>query len=215
MVEAMGASFGLTLAGCLILVGVTGAAVYFFMRGRHSGEPMSFEQMQMILAEEVKNVRELVTVRKNFKSRIIIDDDKKIPWLDVHIPGSSRKLCMEYSGTIVFGCDLNAIQLRRDANSVQIIVPPSRILDAYADVNSLQILYQDTGLLAKKIELTEQNELIKDDLAKERQRALQAGLLTRADENVRQTLNSIIARRGLNRGFDIEIVQNALPPPRR
>ena len=72
MFEAMGATFGATLAGCLALVGAAGAAVYFFMRRKHDAQlheqkeerrPISFEQMQTIIIGEIKNVRELVTVR--------------------------------------------------------------------------------------------------------------------------------------------------------
>lgn len=210
MLDMLGATFGATLAGCLVLIGVTGGAVYLFMKGKRDKEiqAMTYQQMQTIVSEEIRNVRELVTVRKNFTSIISFSDDKKIPFLNVHMPGSDRKFLMNYSGTITCGCDLDKIYFSRNETSthVKIIVPHSQILDKYADVNSFKIHYQDSGLLADDIKIEEHNELVAADLEKETQRALQEGLLERADENIRQMLMSIVERRGLNQSFNVEIV---------
>jgi len=215
--EAMGATFGAMLAGCLVLVGASGAAVYFFMKKKHDAQlheqkeerrSISFEQMQTIIIGEIKNVRELVTVRKNFTAEISFADDKKIPFLKVHMPGSDRKFQMTYSGTITFGCDLDAIRFERDefTDRVKIIVPPSKIFDIYADINSFKVHHQSAGILADGINLEEQKEMITTDLEAQRQRAVQEGLLAQSDENVRQMLSAIISRRGLSQIFDVEII---------
>ena len=217
MFDMLGATFGATLAGCLMLIGASGAAVYFFMRRKHDAEQhqqeierqkISFEQMQTIISEEIRNVHELVTVRKTFTSVVSFADDKKIPLLGVHMPGSDRKFLMDYSGTITFGCDLEAIRFERDEESgrVRIVVPPSQILDMYADVNSFKIHHHDEGILADNIELEHQKDLIAADLEAHKQRALQEGILNRANENVQQMLTAIIARRGISQSFDVEIV---------
>lgn len=217
MFQTLGATFGITLAGCFILVLAVGAAVYFFMRRKHDEErhnremerqKISFEQMQTIISEEIRNVHELVTVRKNFTSVVSFADDKKIPLLKVHMPGSDRKFLMDYSGTISCGCDLEAIHFEREeiSNRVKIVVPSSTILDMYADVNSFKIHHHDEGIFADNIDLEHQKELIAADLEANKQRALQEGILARADENVRQMLTAIISRRGLNQSFDVEII---------
>ncbi|MBR0261742.1 MAG: DUF4230 domain-containing protein [Selenomonadaceae bacterium] len=217
MFEMMGATFGATLAGCLALVGATGAAVYFFMRRKHDEErheqekeqqKISFQQMQTIVSEEIKNVHELVTVRKKFTSVISFADDKKIPLFNVHMPGSERKFLMDYSGMITCGCDLEAIRFERDeqSNRVKIIVPPSRIFDIYADINSFKIHHQSEGIFADNIKSEHRKELIAADLEAHRQLAVKEGILEQADENIRQMLASIIAKRGLNQSFNVEIV---------
>ena len=217
MFEMFGATFGATLAGCLVLVGAAGTAVYFFMRRKHDAQLheqkeeqrlISFEQMQTIITDEIKNVRELITVRKNFTAEISFADDKKIPLLKVHMPGSDRKFQMTYSGTITFGCDLDAIRFERDelSDRVKIIVPPSKIFDIYADINSFKVHHQSAGILADGIKLEEQKEMVTADLEAQRQLAVQEGLLAQADENVRQMLSSIISRRGLSQSFDVEII---------
>lgn len=203
-------NFGSTLAVCVVLIGTTGAAVWFFMKRKKDAESraMTFQQMQTIVSEEIKNVRELVTVRKNFTSVISFSDDKKIPFFKVHMPGTDRKFLMNYSGTITCGCDLDKIYFSKDelSNRVKIIVPNSQILDMYADVSSFKIHHQDSGILAADIKIEEQNEFVAADLEVQKQHALQEGILNRANENVQQMLTAIIARRGISQSFDVEIV---------
>ena len=217
MFEMMGATFGATIAGCLALVGATGAAVYFFMRRKHDEErheqemdqqKISFRQMQTIVSEEIKNVHELITVRKKFMSVISFSDDKKIPLLKIHMPGSERKFLMDYSGMITCGCDLEAIRFEQDGvdNRVKIIVPLSRIFDIYADIKSFKIHHQSEGIFADNLKIEHQKELVAADLEAQQQLAVREGILEQADENVRQMLTSIIAKRGLNQSFNVEII---------
>lgn len=205
MFEAFGASLGLTLGGCLFLVATSGAAVYFFMKRKKGDDSDSVRQIQTILYEEIHKVRELVTIRKPLHGDVSFNDDRKIFNKRVHMPFSDRKLIMTYSGMIVCGCDLDKIHAVREGNGVKIIVPRSRILDCYADVKSFKVHHKDTGLLAKNFQIEEQNALIEADLEARQQEAVQSGILTQADEEVRQMLTNIIARRGLNQNFGVEI----------
>ena len=211
-------TFGSTLAALLVVIALTCVAIYFFGKHRKAKEQqriqeeqrMSFEQLQSIVYEEVQDVCELALVRKNFSSVVSVDVDKKIPFLNVHMPGSSRKFLMDYSGTIVCGVDLkDGLKVMRDGafnNKVKVILPPSKILDIYADVSSFNIRLQDAGLLASNISIEEQNAWVAADVAKEGRRAVQEGLLLRADDNARQLLLSRIGSRILPGSFDLEVV---------
>ena len=208
-------AFGSTLAIMLVVVGLTGAAIYFFMQRKSKPD---FGQLQSVFYEEIKDVCEMALVRKNFTSHVSIDSDKKIPLFDVSMPGTARKFFMDYSGTIVCGFNLNDVKLRREGVSgVKIILPPSKILDAYADVNSFKIHMQDAGIFAENIKIEEQNEKVADDVEVQKQIAVREGLLSRADENARQLLMSRIVNKGLNKNFDVEILTSgdnrSLPPP--
>lgn len=203
-------NFGSTLAVMLVIVAVTCAAAYFFVKHRKVKEQqMSFEQLQSVIYEEIQDVCELALVRKNFSSVVSVDVDKKIPFLNVHMPGSSRKFLMDYTGTIVCGFDLSGVKVVRDGtfgNKVKVFMPPSKILDIYADVNSFNIRLKDAGLLASNIKIEEQNDWVAKDVAEQGRRAVQEGLLLRADDNARKMLLSRIESRGLNGSFDLDIV---------
>lgn len=205
--EALGATFGAALAGCLVLVGTTSAAIYFFLK--RNSKQTDFGQLQSIVYEEVKDVCELTLVRKNFNSHVSIDTDKKIPLINVSMPGTSRKFFMDYSGTIVCGFDLSEVKILREGNfgnKIKIIIPPCKILDAYADVHSFKIHMQDAGIFAENIKIEEQNEKVAADVEAQRQIAIREGLLIRADENACQLLRQRIVNRGLNQNFDVEII---------
>lgn len=216
MLESLGATFGATLAGCLFLVGTTSAAIYFFLT--RNPKQSDFGQVQNIVYEEVKNVCELTLIRKNFTSHVSIDTDKKIPLINISMPGTSRKFFMDYSGTIVCGFDLSEVKiLRNGTDKIKIILPPSKILDAYADVHSFKIHMQDTGIFAENIQIEEQNEKVAADIEVQKQIAIREGLLINADENARQLLMSRIMNRGLNKNLTVEIKvdhdKDSRPPP--
>lgn len=210
VVVVQSSNFGSTLAALLVVIVLTCIAIFFFMKHRKiKEEQMTFEQVQSIIYEEVRDVCELALVRKNFTSTVSVDVDKKIPFLNVHMPGSSRKFLMDYSGTIVCGFDLSGVKISRDAtlsNKVKVFMPPSKILDIYADVNSFNIHLQDAGLLAANIKIEEQNAWVAADVAKHGRNAVQEGILLHADDNARKLLLSKIESRGLNQSFDIDIV---------
>lgn len=216
MLEALGATFGATLAGCLVLVGTTSAAIYFFLK--RNSKQSDFKQVQSIIYEEVKNVCELTLIRKNFNSHVSIDTAKKIPLINVSMPGTSRKFFMGYSGTIVCGFDLSEVKILRDGiNKIKIILPPSKILDAYANVHSFKIHMQDAGIFAENIQIEEQNKKVANDVEIQKQIAIREGLLIKANEDVCQLLMSRILNRNLNKNFTVEITadddkESRLPP---
>lgn len=208
VVPSTTSTFGSTLAAMLVVVAVTCAAIFFFMKHRKlKKQQMTFEQLQSVIYEEVRDVCELALIRKNFSSNISVDVDKKIPFLNVHMPGSSRKFLMDYTGTIVCGFDMSGVKVVRElGNKVKIFLPSSKILDIYADVNSFNVRLQDAGLLASNIKIEEQNEWVAADVAEHGRRAVQEGLLLRADDNARKLLLSKLNGRGLNGSFELEVV---------
>ncbi len=206
----MAQSFGSTLAILLVFAAVICAAIYFFMKHRKlKEEQMTFEQLQSIVYEEIQDVCELALVREKFSEEILIDEHKKIPLLNVQVPGTSRKLKITYSGTIVCGFDLNDKENTREeliGDKVKIFIPQSKILDIYADMKTVRVYEEETGIFVKHFKPEEQNALIAAKVEEYGQQEIQQGLLLRADENARKMLMSRLMNRGLNGSFDFEIL---------
>ena len=76
------------------------------------------------------------------------------------------------------------------------VVPRSRILDIYADIQSFEVYDQQAGLFTS-IRLEDQNREVTADLEEMRQNALKSGILSQADENTRRILTSIVATTGM------------------
>lgn len=83
--------FGLVGVGIGIIFGLfLIAAINKILNGDKKEESQkrenSFRQLQSIVLEEIKNVRELATFRKNFKSTIFFTEASQLPFLNVRIP---------------------------------------------------------------------------------------------------------------------------------
>ena len=156
------------------------------------------KSVRSAILQGIQNVNELATVRERFQSIVSFSDGKQLPFLGFFLPGTTRKFIMRYAGVIVCGNDLSRLDIseRFAVNRVRVVVPRSRILDIYADVQSFEVYDQQAGLFTS-IRLEDQNREGAADLEEMRQNALKSGILTQADENTRRILTSIVAATGM------------------
>ena len=156
------------------------------------------KSVRSAILQGIQNVNELATVRERFQSIVSFSDGKQMPFLGFCLPGTTRKFIMRYAGVIVCGNDLSRLDIseRFAINRVRVVVPRSRILDIYADVQSFEVYDQQAGLFTS-IRLEDQNREVTADLEEMRQNALKSGILSQADENTRRILTSIVATTGM------------------
>ena len=187
----MGAAIAVTLA---LVISIT-FNVLLFTRKK---SPSANQNIRTIILSGIQNVIELATLRENFQSIVIFKDSKKIPFINMNIPGTTRKFIMKYYGTIVCGCDLSKVQIseRYGVNRVKITLPRSEILDIYADVHSFEVYDQSAGIFTS-VNLEDQNRELQADLEKMKTHSIQNGILDHSDDNVRKILTSVVASTGL------------------
>lgn len=156
------------------------------------------KSVRSAILQGIQNVNELATVRERFQSIVSFSDGKQMPFLGFCLPGTTRKFIMRYAGVIVCGNDLSKLNIseRFAVNRVRVVVPRSRILDIYADIQSFEVYDQQAGLFTS-IRLEDQNREVTADLEEMRQNALKSGILSQADENARRILTSIVAATGM------------------
>ena len=156
------------------------------------------KSVRSAILQGIQNVNDLATVRERFQSIVSFSDGKQMPFLGFCLPGTTRKFIMRYAGVIVCGNDLSKLNIseRFAVNRVRVVVPRSRILDIYADIQSFEVYDQQAGLFTS-IRLEDQNREVTADLEEMRQNALKSGILSQADENTRRILTSIVATTGM------------------
>ena len=156
------------------------------------------KSVRSAILQGIQNVNDLATVRERFQSIVSFSDGKQMPLLGFCLPGTTRKFIMRYAGVIVCGNDLSKLNIseRFAVNRVRVVVPRSRILDIYADIQSFEVYDQQAGLFTS-IRLEDQNREVTADLEEMRQNALKSGILSQADENTRRILTSIVATTGM------------------
>ena len=155
------------------------------------------ESVRSVIMDGIMNVSELATIRRNFQSIVTFSDSKKIPGLNLNIPGTTRKFMLKYNGTIVCGCDLTKVKVSEGGTDrVKITLPRSEILDVYADFNSLEVYDQSAGLFTS-VKLEDQNREITADLEQVKANEIQNGILELADGNVKHILESVVVPKGM------------------
>ena len=153
-------------------------------------------RVRSTLLRGIQNVKELATLRQNFQSIVMYEENKAF-W-GLVLPGTARKFILKYSGTVVCGNDLSNIQVSEAfaVNRFRIVVPRSKILDIYADIRSVQVYDQKAGIFTT-LKLQEQNREIAANLEEVRKDALQSDILRRADDNTRMILATMAASSGV------------------
>ena len=189
----MGAAIAVTLA---LVISIT-LNVFLFTRRKTPSINQNRSVRETILAG-IQNVSELATIRESFQSIITFEDGKKIPFVNMNFPGTTRKFMMKYCGTIVCGCDLSKAQVSEHygTDRVQITLPKSEILDVYADVHSFEIYDQSAGIFTS-VKLEDQNREVDADLEKVKIHSIENGILAHSDDNARKILTSVIASTGM------------------
>ena len=200
----MGAAIAVTLA----LVISIALNVMFFMR-RTPSENLNHSVRSTILSG-IENVSELATIRESFQSIVTFEDGKKIPFMNIKFPGTTKKFMLKYSGTIVCGCDLSKAQVSEPyaGDKIRITLPESEILDVYADIHSFEVYDQSAGIFTS-VKLEDQNREVNSDLEKIKIHSVENGILAHSDENVRKILTSVVASTGMQ--AEIFFTENKKP----
>ncbi len=156
------------------------------------------ESVRSTILAGIQNVCELATIRERFQSIVMFSEGKKLPFLNVNIPGTTKKFMLKYEGTIVCGCDLSKAKVSEPyaGNKVRITLPQSEILDAYPDIHSYEVYDQSAGIFTS-VKLEDQNREVTADLEKVKEHELQSGILEQSNENVRKILASVVAPTGM------------------
>ena len=201
----MGAAIAMTLA----LVISVAFNVILFMKRTPAAKNLNRSVRSTILSG-IENVSELTTIRESFQSIVTFEDGKKIPFVNMNFPGTTKKFMLKYSGTIVCGCDLSKAQVSEPyaGDKIRITLPQSEILDIYADVHSFEVYDQRAGIFTS-VKLEDQNREVNSDLEKVKAHSVESGILLQANENVRKILGSVAASTGMK--AEISFTENKTP----
>jgi hypothetical protein len=191
----------------LMLLASVSVNVWIVARRTKPGISRRFAARSNILMGGIRGVRELAAVRQPFQSIVTYRNSGSL--LGFSLPGTSRKFILKYSGTLVCGCDLTDARISEcfAVNRVRIFVPRAKVMDAYADMSSVEVYDQSAGIFTS-VGLNEQNEQIAADVEKVRENALTSGVLRHADDNTRMVLTSLAA----SLGMEAEVIFDERPP---
>ena len=187
----------------LFIVGLSFGVAYLYLKNRKIStnnlkivepidEEISADSARSIILTQVENVKQLAVLRKTYQSGIDIRDSTKI--FGFNLPGTSKKLSLDYEIIVVCGCDLDKIKISKSFSGgrrLRINLPSSEIFDIYPDINSFVVRDKDSGIFASDVQVEEQNREIATDVENVRENLIANGILEESNKNVVQIIKSI------------------------
>lgn len=160
------------------------------------------ETLRAALLENLHYVKKLTTIERFIEGNIPLKKHKKVWKLNI----GTNECTLMYKGKITCGCDLQQIQFLPSENiagGVKILAPHCKIIEAFVDINTINIIYEKKSMfLTPEITPEEQNTVIRDDFEKQKQHKIDEGILTLADEKVYEMLLKLSG----NKKISVEII---------
>ncbi len=145
-----------------------------------------------VIRENLQDVGVLTTEEYYFTEVISYSKVKKLWKIELGITESSYLI--SYDGVVTAGIDFTAVDVQKDDEQkrILIILPKSEILSVDIDPESFQ-LYSEKEGLGNPVSVTDYNQSLVEMEQNARQKALDRGILTRADGNARKLVGQLVA----------------------
>lgn len=118
------------------------------------------------------------------------------------IPLTSKSFIVSYSGTIQAGIDLGKVRVTTDGYTIYVKLPDAKIVSHEIDENSVQVLDEKTNLF-NPIKVEDVTGFESEQKQLNEQRALEDGLLTRADASAEKAMLELLSKIDGIRNYDI------------
>jgi len=168
----------------------------------------SAKEISSVLMQGIQEVNDLATINQNFQSIVMYEDSRSL--LGFYLPGTHKKFILKYSGNIAVGTDLSKVGITQFiSGKIKLALPHSRILDVSADMKSIKVYDQCSGIF-NPLYLDEQNCAIAGDLLEIETEANSGELLARADKNAKNILTSLCKSIGVE--VEVEFIEEPILP---
>ena len=153
------------------------------------------EVVKKITAEELRNglndMGRLITAEYYFTG--VTGSSKKTDLFGREWDFTESSFLASYDGVITAGVDFTRITVAKndEAGTVTVTLPPAEIFGVDIDPESFQLHYEKNGLFTD-LSAEDFNDSIVVLEQLEREKALERGILEKADENARQLIRSLV-----------------------
>lgn len=145
------------------------------------------------LKEQLNGIRELVTQEYIYTNADKRESTEKWLW-GIDRPFSGNSLLVTYDGTIKAGVDLSQVDISVDeeARTITVTLPPSKITDNNIPQESIEVVEVKNGLF-NDVTFDNYNEFIAEQKVVMEKKAIDQGILTKADEEARDAVTAVLS----------------------
>lgn len=145
------------------------------------------------VTSKISAISELATVEYSYTNVGVVDNSKKIKWIDAKAPFTEKKAVIAMDGKIKAGVDFSKITIQPDHNKKIVVVsmPHSKILSNELDETTLKTI-ADQSTIFNKFTQEDHNNLRKQIKEKGRENAINSGVLEQAELNAKYEIKDMI-----------------------
>lgn len=161
-----------------------------------------------IIRDGLRDIGELATEEYSYTEVGTFDSQKSVQLFgyDVTVPFTQSKFIYTYEGTIKAGVDFTCITVEKvdDSKRVTVTLPKAEILSAELDENSFQ-LYDEKNNIFNPFSVRDVNETNRTLKQHAEEKAIEKGLLKRADANAKAMIRSFLMSTYDLEGYMIQV----------
>ena len=179
----------LVLAAVVLVCGAMLAA--FLLGLRQGGQEETPVITSDLLGERLRSAQELVTVAYYYTSMGRFENH--VDFYGWKVPLTTKSFIVSYDGVIKAGVDLSGVEVEVDetGKTVTVTLPDSGILSHEIPEDSIEV-FDESDNIFNPITIEDYTGFTRDEKAAMEQRAIDNGLLTSADEQARNAVDSLL-----------------------
>lgn len=124
------------------------------------------------------------------------------------VPFTSKKFIVSYDGVIHAGVDLEKMEVKVKDKSIEIKIPPAKILSHEIYEDSLKV-FDERESIFNRIDIEDYNNFSKDQKKEVEDKAIKRGLLKEADEEARKAIEDSLLSDTILSDYKIKIERDS------
>lgn len=124
------------------------------------------------------------------------------------VPFTSKKFIVSYDGVIHAGVDLEKMEVKVKDKSIEIKIPPAKILSHEIYEDSLKV-FDERESIFNRIDIEDYNNFSKDQKKEVEDKAIKRGLLKEADEEARKAIEGSLLSDTILSDYKIKIERDS------
>lgn len=174
----------------LTLLLICGAVLAAFLCGLRQASQAAEPQITGdLLASRLRSVQELVTVSYYYTNMGRFEN--QVDFYGWKVPFTTKSFIVSYDGVIKAGVDLEQLQVSIGGGEVTVTLPESRIISHEIPEDSLAV-FDESDNLFNHITIEDYTAFTRDQKSAMEQRAVDGGLLDRANQEARTAVDSLL-----------------------
>ena len=174
----------------LTLLLICGAVLAAFLCGLRQASQAAEPQITGdLLASQLRSVQELVTVSYYYTNMGRFEN--QVDFYGWKVPFTTKSFIVSYDGVIKAGVDLEKLQVSIGDGEVSVTLPESRIISHEIPEDSLEV-FDESDNLFNHITIEDYTAFTQDQKSAMEQRAVDGGLLDRANQEARTAVDSLL-----------------------